>query len=194
MWIYVFWFECFFYQCIYARNHCLQQPPRGPKKKVIFYEIIKKPNTLYNRLSQGGKNDKHSISALEWYEKQLSVIEQFGSDSGAAQDSVRSQKEHPKLLKGRALGNVGNALRNLMDLPRACEFPERALRAFQEMGDVRSEAITLNNLSSIYLYIGQIRKGQEYAKLQADLVASNPSPKLMPGQQIDSLNRKMFSW
>lgn len=130
------------------------------------------------------RNDRHLLAcSLEWYKKQLSVIEQFGSESGAAEDSARSLKENPRLLKGRALGNIGNAHLNLGDLPISCRFLEQALLAFQETGDKISETMTCLTLSSIYPHIGQIRKGQKFAKLHADLVASNAAP--LPGQLVD---------
>ena len=123
-----------------------------------------------------GGNKCHLTSSLGWYEKQLSVIEQFGSGSGAAQDSVRSLREDPRLLKTRALRDIGNA--HIAELPTGCKYLEQALTAFklEETGDTMSRATTYFSLTSVYLHVGQIRQGQEYAKLHSDLVAADPAP------------------
>lgn len=89
---------------------------------------------------------QHSLERIRWLEIALPAARQL-------KDRVN---------EGAALGNLGNAYRNLGERRRAIQFFEQTLLIHREIGDRRGEGADLGNLGIAYTELGETRRAIEF--------------------------------
>jgi tetratricopeptide (TPR) repeat protein len=88
---------------------------------------------------------QHPRERISWLDTALSFAREIGDLWGV----------------GKALGNLGNAYRNLGETRKAIDFHEQRLAVARDLGDQRGEGIALGNLANAYLDLGETRKALE---------------------------------
>ena len=78
-----------------------------------------------------------------------------------AQASAAQRLDH-KEAQGVALGNLGNAYRNLGEVTRAIEYYQQWLTIAREIDDRRGEGNALGNLGNAYADQGEVTRAIEY--------------------------------
>ncbi len=85
-------------------------------------------------------------AAIDYYERYLTIRRDQGNRGG----------------EGAALGNLGNAYRDLGQLERAVDYYEQAVVISREIGDRRGEGNHLGNLGLAYADLGQVERAIDY--------------------------------
>jgi len=101
---------------------------------------------LMNAVVSTGDMRFHPRQRIVWLESQLRAARRLRDRSN----------------EGMALGNLGNALRNLGDARKAMKYHEQALVITREIGDRRAEGGVLGNLGLAHKSLGDAHKAIEY--------------------------------
>ena len=69
-----------------------------------------------------------------------------------------------KSIKGEILGGIGKVYSLKSDYPTALKYFFESLKLFEEVNDKELQSITLQNISTIYIYLGDAKKAKLYRK------------------------------
>jgi len=103
----------------------------------------------------------HPRKRIAWLESQLHA----------------AQRLNDRKSESAALGNLGNAHRNLGNARRAIEYLEQALVIIREIGDLRSAGAAFGNLGNAHADLGDARKAIECYEQALMIARKNGDPR-----------------
>jgi len=89
--------------------------------------------------------------------------------------------------EGNALGNLGNAYKDVGDTQRAIQFYEQTLLILRELGDRRREGSVLNNLGNVFRELGETQHAMQFYE-QALLIVRELGDRRGEGNLLNNLS------
>jgi len=96
-----------------------------------------------------------------------------------------------KSIKGEILGGIGKVYSLKSDYPTALKYFFESLKLFEEVNDKELQSITLQNISTIYIYLGDAEKAKLYRKKSDSTKNIRISINAIPLQKTETSNSKI---